>query len=299
MNNRKVKHHYVPRLYLEGFCDENEMLWTYKKAAPKTPYSQKPENVAFENYFYSLEGDGVEPDAFEDALADIVEGPAAAPLRSLRARMLPTFDDRQRLSVYFGFMLVRTPSYKRHSDRQINRELNTRFKLAYGDISKSQNEPDEETSGENVEQLKEGLFNGKYNVELAKNYSLSFLQKLGFAMSESLASMNWTIITISEDNVYFLTSDKPIIIENLNKQGFYSSGLATLGVKIYIPVSKNTCLLMERESTEILSIKVVSANASLVGDINKLVILNSEKYVYACENSKTIKKLIYDNRKNS
>jgi hypothetical protein len=39
----KKKQHFVPRMYLDGFCDEGGMVWTYPKNNPSNPYPQKPE----------------------------------------------------------------------------------------------------------------------------------------------------------------------------------------------------------------------------------------------------------------
>lgn len=50
----KKKQHYVPHMYLNGFCDRHGMVWTYPKNHPNNPYPQKLENVAIEKFFYSL-----------------------------------------------------------------------------------------------------------------------------------------------------------------------------------------------------------------------------------------------------
>lgn len=132
----KKNHHVVPKLYLQGFADHNDMVWTYLKNDPqKKPYPQKPKNVAIERYFYALHlNDGtIDTNTFEDALADIIETPAADGLKAIKAGNIPSHDDRQRLSLLFGFMLVRTPKYKMFYERQHNREFNLKLKLIASD----------------------------------------------------------------------------------------------------------------------------------------------------------------------
>ena len=55
MSKIKKKHHYLSRCYLEGFCDQQEMVWMYKKDEPDCPSSAKPSNTAIEKGLYHIE----------------------------------------------------------------------------------------------------------------------------------------------------------------------------------------------------------------------------------------------------
>jgi hypothetical protein len=49
------KHHYVPRLLLRRFADNNGKLWFYNKKAPDIGVCpRRPEDIFFEKHLYSL-----------------------------------------------------------------------------------------------------------------------------------------------------------------------------------------------------------------------------------------------------
>lgn len=49
----KKRHHYVPKTYLNHFCNAEGYVRVYLKDDPDKPIQQKPENVALHKYYYS------------------------------------------------------------------------------------------------------------------------------------------------------------------------------------------------------------------------------------------------------
>ena len=84
--SRKKRHHFIPRMYLKGFCDQQGMIWTYHKNDLGKVHKQKPENTAVVKNFYAIHhSDGyIDTNTYEDALADIVETPAIEALEKIR-----------------------------------------------------------------------------------------------------------------------------------------------------------------------------------------------------------------------
>ena len=290
----KKRQHTIPRLYLEGFCDRNDMIWTYSKNDPQ-PYPRKPENVSIENFFYTFHGASIDPNTFEDALESIVETPAATPLKQLRECKLPSSDDRQRLAILFGFMLVRTPSYRNTSDDLINKGLNLRLqKMAedMGSFRKSWQEYNEKHAGvpfpEDFKALRESILKGDFKIELNPNYSLLVIQKLGLDFSFLLSSMKWMIYKTT-DNINFVTADNPVLIESGQFDIFNPSFLLATGSRIFIPISKSAGLAMVREKEETSDTEIVAANPDTVIQLNKKLCANAKRYVYASENNDVVK----------
>lgn len=294
----KKRHHTVPRLYLEGFCDEDGMVWTYlKDNLAKTPYSQKPENVAIENFFYTFHGTNIDPNVFENALADIVETPAANSLKLLRECKIPSFDDRQLLSVLFGFMLVRTPNYKNISDELINKGLNLQlqnmaknensFQKSWEEYCKHTGQP----PPEEIDKLRKSILKKEIKIELNSNYSLLVIQKLGFEVSCLLPSMKW-IVCKAPHGANFITGDNPIAIENCQFNIFNPSLLEVPGTKIFIPIAKNVGLLMIRKDNETFDTELIADDNDTVMKMNKILFSNAHQYIYVSENNNTIKNII-------
>lgn len=68
--NDKKRHHFVPVGYLKGFCDEDEKIRAFLKDAPlNDKIHLKPDEIGFENYYYSqpLPDGGRNNNAIEDA----------------------------------------------------------------------------------------------------------------------------------------------------------------------------------------------------------------------------------------
>lgn len=50
---QKKRHHFVPKAYLNAFCDKKGRLFIYRKDAPSTPLHVTPDATQFRRYYYS------------------------------------------------------------------------------------------------------------------------------------------------------------------------------------------------------------------------------------------------------
>jgi hypothetical protein len=86
---RKRRHHYVPRFYLEGFCDSSNapFIWIYEKGNQEIR-KQRADNIAFERDYYSFRHPSGEMDTetIENGLANL-EGRAAPVLKKMVAKV--------------------------------------------------------------------------------------------------------------------------------------------------------------------------------------------------------------------
>ncbi|MCL5261168.1 MAG: DUF4238 domain-containing protein [Gammaproteobacteria bacterium] len=298
MNNTKKRHHYLPKFYLDGFCDQQNMVWIYHKDTQKI-HCQRPENTAIVKNFYAIHrNDGtIDTNTFEDALADIVESPAAAALKSLRLGSVPTDEYRQHLSILFAFMLVRTPGYRDSYEPQFNEELDKMLKLIAANEEYFQRWTDDykKTNGvplaDNIEQLRQEILNGKFQVRVHPNFSLSTMQKLGFNCGGLLVNMKWVIIKAPK-NLYFLTSDNPVIVTNPRGIGYCSPGLGLKDTRVFVPISKEVGLLMIRSDEDKLDNQIVSNNSKIVKEMNTGIVLGASKFIFANEQNDKITRLI-------
>jgi len=298
--NRKKKHHYLPISYLNGFCDQKNMIWTYHKDLSAEPHCQKPENTAFIKNFYAMEREdgSLDTNTFEDALSDIIEGPAANALNSLRFSQIPSFDDQQQLALFIGFMLARTPSYRKFYEEQHNKEYELQLKfiatskerfLKWSDeYKKLNNEP----LANDIEELRQEILNDEYKIQVHPNLRLYIMQKISLSTSFILADMKW-IIEKSGNNIHFITSDNPIIVTNPNYQGgYYTPSLLTEGTEIYIPISKDINLLMIKSEEEVLDIQINVVNKEVIKKRNRAIVSTASRFIYSPEKNDKIIRMI-------
>ncbi len=298
---RKLKHHFIPISYLTAFCDQDGMVWAYKKCLDSEPHRAKPENTAFANKFYALYLDDGSEDTntFENALADIVDnGNTAGALKGLRSGQPPSFDDRQRLSIFFGFMLVRTPSYRSFYEKQRNKELNLDIKKIVTNKDDFKNWTDsyqsisnEVFSDDEIDQIRKEILNDKHPMEIHSNFILNHIYKLGFDIAKLLVGMRWLLIR-APNNSFFLTSDNPVVVFNPNFLGCWTAELAMKDTEFFIPISKEMGLLIVQSREEKLESQIVETNQHFVNEQNNRIIFMASKFIYASQKSDKIIKMI-------
>jgi Protein of unknown function (DUF4238) len=71
----KKRHHYVPKAYLNAFCDNRGKVLVYRKDDPSKAIPLSPDNTAFHKYYYSqpTPDGGVNHNALEDCFSKIEE----------------------------------------------------------------------------------------------------------------------------------------------------------------------------------------------------------------------------------
>src|SRR4051794_16136509 len=111
--NEPHRHHYVPRLLLKGFADDDEKVWVWRHKTGGGD-QQRIDNVAFERGFYSSDERTV---AGETWLRPGVEPPATAALAAARRAYFSPHEAAQFRGVLERFaaaQLARTPGFRHH-----------------------------------------------------------------------------------------------------------------------------------------------------------------------------------------
>lgn len=70
---QKKRHHFVPKAYLNSFCDKKGRILIYRKDAPSTPLHVTPEATQFRRYYYSqpTPAGGQDNNTLEDLFSEI------------------------------------------------------------------------------------------------------------------------------------------------------------------------------------------------------------------------------------
>ena len=194
-------------------------------------------------------------------------------------------------------MLVSTLSYREFYEKQHNKEFNILLKSIAATKERFQKWTDDyegifnESIANNIDQFRQEILNDEYQIDIHPNYSLHIMYMLGLSSAYLLASMKWVIIEAPE-NLYFLTSDNPIIVTNPNCMGYYSPELLTENTRVFVPISKNIGLLMIRLDVEKLDGRYVKDNKEIVKEMNKTIVLMASRFIYAPERNDKIIRMI-------
>jgi len=242
MTHRTKRQHFVPRFYLNNFCNEDGYIWTHDSRQGEARRST-PENTGFETNIYSPEvEDGNRFDEIEEFLAKI-EG-AAAPLllRLLNSEKLDA-DEKAAMSLFIASMFVRSPAQIRQfaalagdmaswaAAMQIEYDLNSKKKR--GEDTKLEEEVLDYLGREDAL---------KMNVDRRAGLQ-SFMQL--DPISRLIENMTWSF-EVSKD-VELITSDNPVFwvaSENIPKSP-YGFGLAHKFAVIPFPLSPSLMLRID------------------------------------------------------
>lgn len=108
--NQKKRHHYVPVTYLKSFADMKGRIYAYRKDGPFKPLYVRPQEIAFERYYYSqpLPEGGQDNNRLEDFFST-VESPWPQTLDTL-SNGSDAEADRLSLFMFIGLMRARVPA---------------------------------------------------------------------------------------------------------------------------------------------------------------------------------------------
>jgi hypothetical protein len=118
-----TRQHYVPAGYLAGFTStgKRDSIFFVRSLADSRVRQDKPENVAFERNYNSIDVDGLPKDHLEDIFNREFEGPACALFKILSAHPRP-FVTEEEISIAIKFLALqaaRVPLSKEKYERLI------------------------------------------------------------------------------------------------------------------------------------------------------------------------------------
>ncbi len=108
--NQPKRHHFVPKAYLNSFCDEMGRVLVYRKDAPHKPLHQAPDATQFRRYYYSQPTpEGGQDNATLEALFSTVESDWPQTVALLHAR--GNVNDRlEHIFQFMSLQRVRVPA---------------------------------------------------------------------------------------------------------------------------------------------------------------------------------------------
>lgn len=211
----KERQHYVPRCYLDSFCDAQGHLHVYDKTTGRT-FVSRPDSVAVEKDFYSLPpeltGTGDQRE-LETALSP-VEADASDIIRNWTAgidspdfRILPA--QRERFSLFIALQFFRTKEHR----------------IIISEFKKRILSPDQEMTEEG--ELHNHLL---WNSDLVQN------------TADRLSQFIW-IVAKNESSVPFLASDHPVVTkDSASKHWLTTPKLTQPGVQVILPLTPRLIL---------------------------------------------------------
>ncbi len=286
------KHHYVPRLYLEGFVDpnsrraKNPYLWVVD-LQHDTVRKRSPKNVGKLSGYYDWEDQDLDLPSVE-ALYSALESKAAPVLRklssclfvlnaqarvALRCRQaLPLSNwERFHLSRFVGFQICRGPGFRRTAQEVLVRQGQTHIDGLLQDeelLSSylARHRPQASTLGpEDMAEAREWLSNAKDRVSPNADYILQLGIHSGEEFSKLIFVSKWVLLRASRHGSFF-TTDEPaaLLTPDARPRPIDFDAGTSPELEIAFPVSRNRMLLFHQTA---LSARVARMNPGRVDQL--------------------------------
>ena len=295
----KKHQHIVPRFYLKQFSEEVEkdnfqIYCLYKRINSKF-FRTNIKNVAVKNFFY----DQFPPQPIENYLS-VTESDLSKTYYQIIERSSVnhiTKIERKHLTYLIYFQYIRTES-QRKKIMMLMRDLFNEFK---SEFEKKYNE-------NQLKKLKEDFFKRdqiyqNYLIVLNKDYIvnpnikfnkniLRILLNLKINILKHLNSLDFILYKITEKNLFFYTSDSPVIYYNQkaikDKEGIPIFNIYDKFTRVYYPLTPKLCLMFF--NNQIFNVNKISSNKEItitnqeiqeINFINKLIIHESYRFVFS------------------
>lgn len=288
--NKPRQQHFCPKCHLKNFTDADGYVWAIPQSSQRTLYKAKPENVAKERDFYTLEvEDELEHDPYilEKAFAEI-EGKANRVIDKIikAPQALDTFLSKEEfgdLLSFVGLFAARTPAIRKSyngSTQQINKLLMD-VALANKErfVSTAKKAGLGEMTDEDYHRLKEFHQRNEYEIKSTQNSLLQNLLRAADTVTTCLRSRNWVLGQSSKYK--FVSSDNPVVLSWT--EPFYSArppGFGLSNTQVILPLNPYICLVGVFED---IPVDIIELEETHVPIINSIIASRATNYLYSSE----------------
>jgi hypothetical protein len=284
-----MRQHFIPCLHLKHFIGPNPkgQVWTYDAQTGKV-YSATPENTAVQTHFYSAEDpDGTMNTQLEKYLSEI-EGKAAPVYEALLRKEIPKNSQaRADFSVFLALMCVRTPAMRRIWAEGYGRHLQI-MNYAYAKDEKAfhaltrkyEEEQGITLDNETKNLVRESMIDPTdYVFEIPKERTLKALSAAD-GLSPIFYEMKWSLAVPTHG--FFISCDNPLVkyVDPRTCHPIYGDhGFLNKTAEVIFPLSPKLVLLMSWNENILEVGEFTRRNP--VDEINRLLAVHSERYLYA------------------
>lgn len=244
------RHHYLPKSYLDGWVDDDKMLWLYDRKT--NDYRQQtPKNTTVVGHLYTVEDEQQRSRYEIEAMLADAEGRTTPIIRKLSLNEAIDIDERCHLAHYMGLMAFRTPAIF-ESIGSMHSQLALRLMKTFAadpvqmaETMKANAGGEGDFQGE-AERLAAFVNEGGYTIKTDPKWSMTFAIKMGLELAEHLLIKNWHVIH-APPRCTFITCDAPVLLTSNTppRNGvFRGVGFGSPDAVVFFPLDQKTAVMM-------------------------------------------------------
>lgn len=275
------REHYVPRFYLEKFCNLSPSkkeckIWVFNKQSKKLPYSSDVKDTATGNYFYDfpIELVGEENHKIFDARLQYVESNIAPFYKKFEKRLfhILKLDDKKKYQI----KVIKKAQKKDWSDILAVQVLRT------PEFRNLQKEVKQKAENENIiPDILKPEINRLYDDNLIPIPHYNFFNKYFHNLSNVFLYHKWSI-GVNQTDIPFYTSDHPVV-----KIPYFETGYASEKIEVLFPINRQIILILrdkKHPKSNQGDCKLVNLSEDEVNNFNKAQVYCSNQFIYCHEN---------------
>jgi hypothetical protein len=277
-------------------AQERELIWVYERGKRK-PELRSLDHVAAQKDYYTLKDEaGNKLQTIEEILSR-VEGLTAPIIRRFQqGDEHISDDDRMTFSVFLSFGAMRTPKFRGAVEQLVEESMDSYSKKLASDPTKFAEsvKSAEQALGEDLgdhEELRNAILGNHIQAKANPEYGLKVMLEDVFEHAAMISKMAWSFRDADED-IPLVTSDTPVVLNNPSV--LEGNGPPTpLDLEVTFPISPRLLFVATWDGRA----GVGQMSGYLTKQINKLMSLASEKYVYSAVEIPAIAKYLEQPRK--
>lgn len=294
--NRKKRHHFVPRSYLAGFTDNGQKdgeIWQHSiDCADAFPTTTN--EVAYQNHLYRFEGTDVDPDVFEDTLAEIQDDSMPIIKDIQEERKLPDKETNEynQLMFFLGLLEARNPQTKSTIEDTLSEigdktlRMITSSKETWEQTISQAKQDDVFGAGVSPERfdhekMKESAEKSEIEGSLPQNAFLRIILEKAKITSHALSERKWILCDAGELQEEFITSDWPVSFYQENRS-FYGPHPMSSKTNVVIPITKSLALYSNNK-IEAEENTTIATNPRTVAVFNSITLRKTMRFAYSPE----------------
>jgi hypothetical protein len=303
--------HYVPRLYLKRWADDNGLLWLYRilVSHPNVPHwtHASISALAKHQHLYTRVAAGKETDEFEDWLGRDFETPAEEAIHKAVSDDRLTPGDWECIIRFLAAQDVRTPArLMEMTARQrsilpaMTEDVLQRVITELTEAKRTGSHIEHRVSDESknfptriTKAIEPGAETGTLKVEtvVGRGSWLWSVHRLLTSTYKVLHLHKWTVLR-PPVNETWPTSDDPVIKLNRDAMGRYDfkGGWASNGTEILLPLGPHH-LLYTKVGDRSPPLKGQCVSEQLAANFRKIIIEHAHRYIFCAEIEPLVEKL--------
>lgn len=281
-------HHYISQAYLSSFSEKkgkNEQVMAFSFSEERS-FRTNIRNVGAERDFNRIESDNLDPNFLEKELGDF-EGSIKPTIESVTQKAAADDKDMSILLKMIALYAVRTPAMRKtresHEENVMKLILKQSFatKERFESAMKQMKADGYEVDSWDYDKMKDFVDRDDFSIRQDRERFIDLEMKQLIPMVSMLAQRKWTLLISDQKKGYFITSDRPVVIEwydnsNLPPMMANRPGFGMRNSIVYFPLSKVSCMVGSFEDY----FRYHSTSTETVAHVNSQLINKCSDQIY-------------------